>query len=160
MIERELFDAELRNVAELETMYRECAELVMPAGMGKNPVPSARAYMTALRGVERCIELRLKLVREAGRLPEPESEKEEPMVMIDFSKLSYEALHEVKQALIPVGTSDNGEEELDEQSEICEKPKKKKMSPLTQTTKRTKQSKRKAESEVEMEKRQELKPET
>lgn len=141
MMERELLNDELRNVEELKAMYRECAELVAPSRLEENPAPLARAYMVALRGVERCIELKLKLVREVGLLPEYEPKQEEPMVMIDFTKLSYEALHEVKQALMPVVTSGNGDDQRDDRSQVCEKPKKKK-------------------SEMETKKRRKIKPET
>lgn len=95
----DFLESELRNVAELEECYRRIAEQVRPSELEENPAAAARAYMMALRGLEHCVELRLKLIREAGRLPEPE---EEPLATVDLSRLSDEALEEVEAALVPV----------------------------------------------------------
>ena len=99
----------LRNVAMLEERYRQAAEWVRPSEMEENPVPQARAYMAALRGLERCTELRLRMVREAGRLPEPEAD--EPLATVDLSRLSDGALREVEAALVPAALWREGKED-------------------------------------------------
>ncbi len=100
-------EQELRNVGALEMAYRKVAEMVAPAELEENPTASARVYLAALRGLERCVELRLKLIREAGRLPG--EEPEEPMATIDLSRLSDDALREVETALIPLETERESE---------------------------------------------------
>ncbi|WP_298064703.1 hypothetical protein [uncultured Rikenella sp.] len=90
---------EMRVVAELEEGYRWVAELVKPSELEENPLPAARVYMSALRNLERCVELRMKLVREAGGMPEPEPE--EPVATVDLSRLSDGALREVERAMVP-----------------------------------------------------------
>ena len=100
-------EQEIRNVGTLEMAYRKVAEMVAPAELEENPTASARIYLAALRGLERCVELRLKLIREAGRLPG--EEPEEPMATIDLSRLSDDALREVETALIPLETERESE---------------------------------------------------
>ena len=65
--------------------------------------------MAALRGLERCTELRLRMVREAGRLPEPEAD--EPLATVDLSRLSDGALREVEAALVPAALWREGKED-------------------------------------------------
>lgn len=110
---------ELRNIDFVEGCYRRMAELVIPSDLEENPVPLARAFMTALRGLERCVELRLKLVREAGRLPA--DEPDEPLATVDLSRLSDEALHEVEESLIPLDGPLCGEAECSDRDGLCEK---------------------------------------
>lgn len=107
----------LRNVATLEERYRQVAEWVRPSELEENPVPAARAYMAALRGLERCTELRLKLIREAGRLPEPEAD--EPLATVDLGRLSDGALREVEAALVPAAP--RREEKKVGEENLCEK---------------------------------------
>lgn len=99
----------LRQVGSLEALYDRIARFVEPSDLEENPLPMVRAYLATLRSLERCIELRLKLVREAGRLPRPEPEQ--PMATVDLSRLSDEALREVEQALVPLGTAPQEPEE-------------------------------------------------
>lgn len=92
-------EREMRVVAELEECYRWVAELVKPSELEEDPLPAARVYMSALRSLERCVELRMKLVREADGMPEPEPE--EPVAKVDLSRLSDGALREVERAMVP-----------------------------------------------------------
>ncbi len=117
---------ELRNIDFVEGCYRRMAELVMPSDLEENPVPLARAYMAALRGMERCVELRLKLVREAGRLPA--EEPDEPLATVDLSRLSDEALREVEESLVPLDGSPAGEAECSDRNGLCENNKEKTVS--------------------------------
>ncbi len=110
---------ELRNIDFVEGCYRRIAELVMPSDLEENPVPLARAFMAALRGMERCVELRLKLVREAGRMPV--EEPDEPLATVDLSRLSDEALREVEESLVPLDGPQDGEAEGCDRNELCEK---------------------------------------
>lgn len=93
----------LRQVGSLEALYERIARFVEPSELEENPLPMVRAYLATLRSLERCIELRVKLVREAGRLPRPEPEQ--PLATVDLSRLSDEALREVEEALVPLGAA-------------------------------------------------------
>lgn len=95
----DFLEREMRNIAALEECYRWAAELVKPAELQEDLLPAVRGYMSVLRGLERCVELRLKLVREAGRMPEPEPE--ERVATVDLSRLSDGALREVERAMVP-----------------------------------------------------------
>ena len=95
----DFLERELLNIGMLEAAYGKVVKRMEPAGMEED-AGAARLYLAALRGMERCVELRLKLIREAERLPDPEPE--EPMAMIDLSRLSDGALREVETALVPV----------------------------------------------------------
>jgi hypothetical protein len=117
-------DEELRRIDSMESCYRWVAELVKPSELEENPGVTARAYMLAVRGMERCVELRLKVIREAGRLPE--REEVEPLATVDLSRLSDDALEEVEAALVPVGAVPSEEtggvkSEEDGKEELCEK---------------------------------------
>ncbi|MDE5944198.1 MAG: hypothetical protein K2G93_01250 [Rikenella sp.] len=91
---------ELSRIESMESRYEWVADLVKPGDLAEDPGSSARDYMAALRGLERCMELRLKLIREYGRLPS--EEEDEPLATVDLSRLSDDALEEVEAALIPV----------------------------------------------------------
>ena len=103
----DFLEREMRTIDELEGCYRWAAELVKPSELQEDLLPAVRGYMSVLRGVERCVELRLKLVREAGRLPEPEPD--EPVATVDLSRLSDGALREVEQAMVPAVSSERAE---------------------------------------------------
>lgn len=94
---------ELSRIAFMESRYEWVADLVKPGELEENPGSSARDYMAALRGLERCMELRLKLIREYGRLPSEEGG--EPLATVDLSRLSDDALEEVEAALVPVAAA-------------------------------------------------------
>ena len=98
-VKDDFLERELLNIGMLEAAYGKVVKRMEPAGMEED-AGAARLYLAALRGMERCVELRLKLIREAERLPDPEPE--EPMAMIDLSRLSDGALREVETALVPV----------------------------------------------------------
>lgn len=103
----DFLEREMRTIDELEECYRWAAELVKPSELQEDMLPAVRGYMSVLRGVERCVELRMKLVREAGRLPKPEAE--EPVATVDLSRLSDGALREVEQAMVPAVSSERAE---------------------------------------------------
>lgn len=94
---------ELSRIAFMESRYEWIADLVKPGELEENLGSSARDYMAALRGLERCMELRLKLIREYGRLPSEEGG--EPLATVDLSRLSDDALEEVEAALVPVAAA-------------------------------------------------------
>lgn len=97
-----MLERELEAIGKLEALYERVAEFVEPSHLEENPLPTVRTYLATLRSLERCIGLRAKLVREAGRLPRPEPEQ--PMATVDLSRLSDGALREVEQAMVPLGT--------------------------------------------------------
>lgn len=103
----DFLEREMRTIDELEECYRWAAELVKPSELQEDLLPAVRGYMSVLRGVERCVELRLKLVREAGRLPKPEAD--EPVATVDLSRLSDGALREVERAMVPAVSSERAE---------------------------------------------------
>lgn len=92
------------NIEELEANYRRMAMLHEPCGPNSDPA-NTRAYFQALRGIERCILMRIRLLREARMCPQPrrELELEEP-VGVDLTLLSDGALEEVQAALTEVRT--------------------------------------------------------
>lgn len=97
----DLLERELAAIGKLERLYERVAEFVEPSHLEENPLPAVRAYLSALRSLERCIELRAKLVIGVGRLPRPEPEQ--PMATVDLGRLSDEALREVEAAMVPIG---------------------------------------------------------
>lgn len=103
----DFLEREMRTIDELVECYRWAAELVKPSELQEDLLPAVRGYMSVLRGVERCVELRMKLVREAGRLPKPEAD--EPVATVDLSRLSDGALREVEQAMVPAVSSEGAE---------------------------------------------------
>lgn len=103
----DFLEREMRTIDELEECYRWAAELVKPSELQEDMLPAVRGYMSVLRGVERCVELRMKLVREAGRLPKPEAD--ETVATVDLSRLSDGALREVEQAMVPAVPSERAE---------------------------------------------------
>lgn len=103
----DFLEREMRTIDELEECYRWAAEQVKPSELQEDLLPAVRGYMSVLRGVERCVELRMKLVREAGRLPKPEAE--EPVATVDLSRLSDGALREVEEAMVPVASPQRAE---------------------------------------------------
>lgn len=109
---------ELRSIYSLERLYRRMAHAVVyPTPAAEEPTddtePQGRRLRLAkraadildikpLQGIERCIELRMKLV--AG-LPEPATHNaEEPTVVVDLSKLSRETLRELLEVSSDVVT--------------------------------------------------------
>lgn len=102
-MKEEWLENEMQHIAAMEAHYRWVAELVKPSELEEDPTRSARSYLLALRGLERCVELRLKLIRAADRLPE--AEEAEPLATVDLSRLSTDALEEVEAALVPVSAS-------------------------------------------------------
>lgn len=104
---------ELGRIESMESRYEWVADLVKPGDLAEDPGSSARDYMAALRGLERCMELRLKLIREYGRLPS--EEEDEPLATVDLSRLSDDALEEVEAALVPVA-AEAPEEGVEEES--------------------------------------------
>ena len=65
--------------------------------------------MAAWRGLDLCTELGLRMVREGGRLPEPEAAG--PLATVDLSRLSDGALREVEAALVPAALWREGKED-------------------------------------------------
>ena len=120
-----MLERELAAVGKLEALYERVAEFVEPSHLEENPLPTVRAYLSVLRSLERCIELRAKLVREAGRLPRPEPEQ--PMATVDLGRLSDEALREVEAAMVPLGpvpgAASKTEGERDDRIGLCKKNK-------------------------------------
>lgn len=120
-----MLERELEAVGKLEALYERVAEFVEPSHLEENPLPTVRAYLSVLRSLERCIELRAKLVREAGRLPRPEPEQ--PMATVDLGRLSDEALREVEAAMVPLGpvpgAASETEGERDDRIGLCKKNK-------------------------------------
>lgn len=92
----------LRRVEGIEAMYERLVRLLEPAELEENPLPAAKGCMAALRGLERCVELRLRLAREAERASCGEAEEAE-RARVDWSRLSDGALREVEAALVPCG---------------------------------------------------------
>ncbi len=100
-MEAEILREGMRRIERLEAVYERLAELLEPAELEENPLPAARGCMAALRGLERCVELRLKILREEERWPERELREEERRAKVDWSRLSDGALREVEEALVP-----------------------------------------------------------
>ncbi|WP_304708928.1 hypothetical protein [uncultured Rikenella sp.] len=98
----------LRRIERVEEAYERLAKMLEPEGLEEDLLPLAKGCMAALRGLERCVEMRLKLAREEerGRAAEPEvvsegEEKEGERAVVDWSRLSDGALREVEEALVP-----------------------------------------------------------
>lgn len=115
----DFLESQMRTIDELEECCRWAAELVKPSELQEDLLPAVRGYMSVLRGVERCVELRLKLVREAGRLPKPEAN--ETMATVDLSRLSDGALREVEEAMVPAVSSERAEAKDESQSPTGER---------------------------------------
>ena len=116
-METNWLENEMQRIESMEARYRWAAELVKPGELEEDPARSVRSYLAALRGLERCMELRLKLVRTAGQLPEPEAG--EPLATVDLSRLSIDALEEVEAALVPVSPAAPPNEDTDRER-LCE----------------------------------------
>lgn len=123
MEEYDLLERELTAIGKLERLYERVAEFVEPSHLEENPLPTVRAYLSVLRSLERCIELRAKLVIGVGRLPRPEPEQ--PMATVDLGRLSDEALREVEAAMMPIdpapGAVSKVEGERKDRIGLCEK---------------------------------------
>ncbi|WP_297829806.1 hypothetical protein, partial [uncultured Rikenella sp.] len=68
----------LRRIERVEEAYERLAKMLEPEGLEEDLLPLAKGCMAALRGLERCVEMRLKLAREEerGRAAEPEAVSE------------------------------------------------------------------------------------
>ena len=56
----------MRRIERVEEAYERLAKMLEPEGLEEDLLPLAKGGMAALRGLERCVEMRLKLAREGA----------------------------------------------------------------------------------------------
>lgn len=86
--------AQLKSIEKLEREYRKAAKLAITA-----EPPNLTAHITAIKGLERCLILKLKFNLLA---PLRNHNAESQLATVDLEKLSDSALDELEAALIPL----------------------------------------------------------
>lgn len=94
MMEWKAMEPELQKLHELESYYRDRLALVADS----DSKSTTAEFIRLLQGIERCIKMRIQIIREAGpsAVPSPDP----GFIPIDLSKLSDSALREVEAALV------------------------------------------------------------
>lgn len=90
--------AQLKSIEKIEREYRKAAKLAITA-----EPPNLSAHITAIKGLERCLILKLKF-NLLTPLAHPNAESQ--LATVDLEKLSDSALEELEAALVPLNNSD------------------------------------------------------
>lgn len=88
-----------RELDFIQQSYRRLLKAFEPTECEPTDPSSVRVYLCSLKGLERCVKLRLKVNQMIGSA---EEEAAGELRRLDMSKLSDQALHEIQAALRPV----------------------------------------------------------
>lgn len=89
-----MMEPELAKLDDLESYYRDRLDGVADSGSKG----TTAEFIRLLQGIERCIKMRIQMIREAGPAAVPSPDP--GFIPIDLSKLSDSALREVEAALV------------------------------------------------------------
>lgn len=100
------------RLEELEERYDLLAQMLEPDEMAETDPSRINTYIRALQGVERCVKMRLAIVKEEP--PGKTTPLECGFVTVDLPRLSDDALREVKAALLEPAAMSNLLKPMDE----------------------------------------------